>query len=88
MVSLTLGLTAAALATVSSAIATGGDFNVLSFNVAGLPAILNGNEVPGDSTFSPNDKSFLFWEKKELGAGLLAFAHLLFLLKHTLDLTC
>lgn len=28
--------------------ATSGDFNVLSMNVAGLPAILNDNEVPGD----------------------------------------
>jgi hypothetical protein len=28
--------------------ATGGSFNVLSMNVAGLPAILNGNDVPGD----------------------------------------
>ncbi|KAI2611640.1 mannose-binding lectin [Hypoxylon fragiforme] len=30
--------------------ATSGDFNVLTMNVAGLPAILNGNEVPGDKT--------------------------------------
>jgi endonuclease/exonuclease/phosphatase family metal-dependent hydrolase len=29
---------------------TTGTFNVLSFNVAGLPAILNGNDVPGDKT--------------------------------------
>ncbi|ORY64314.1 endonuclease/Exonuclease/phosphatase [Pseudomassariella vexata] len=28
--------------------ATSGDFNVLSMNVAGLPAILQSNEVPGD----------------------------------------
>jgi hypothetical protein len=28
--------------------ATSGNFNVLSMNVAGLPAILNGNDVPGD----------------------------------------
>ncbi|KAF2741036.1 mannose-binding lectin [Polyplosphaeria fusca] len=27
-----------------------GTFNILSFNVAGLPAILNGNDVPGDKT--------------------------------------
>jgi hypothetical protein len=27
---------------------TAGKFNVITFNVAGLPAILNGNEVPGD----------------------------------------
>ncbi|KAI1635664.1 endonuclease/Exonuclease/phosphatase [Biscogniauxia mediterranea] len=30
--------------------ATSGDFNVLTMNVAGLPAILNGNDVPGDKT--------------------------------------
>ncbi|GFF73519.1 hypothetical protein CNMCM6936_002954 [Aspergillus lentulus] len=30
--------------------ATAGEFNILSFNVAGLPPILNGNEVPGDKT--------------------------------------
>lgn len=30
--------------------ATTGHFNVLSFNVAGLPEILNGNDVPGDKT--------------------------------------
>lgn len=28
--------------------ATSGDFNILSFNVAGLPSILNDNDVPGD----------------------------------------
>ena len=30
--------------------ATSGTFNILSFNVAGLPEILNSNEVPGDKT--------------------------------------
>ena len=30
--------------------ATTGQFNVLSFNVAGLPEILNGNDVPRDKT--------------------------------------
>lgn len=46
MLSSFLGL----LATASSvaAAATSGDFNVLAFNVAGLPAILNDNAVPGD----------------------------------------
>ncbi|KAI0555943.1 endonuclease/Exonuclease/phosphatase [Xylaria curta] len=29
---------------------TGGAFNVLSMNVAGLPAFLNGNDVPGEKT--------------------------------------
>lgn len=38
----------AGFASTSVAAATSGDFNILSFNVAGLPAILNGNEVPGD----------------------------------------
>jgi hypothetical protein len=60
MVSLTLGLTAAALASVSSAIAIGGDFNILSFNVAGLPAILNGNEVPGDKATNAGTIGTLF----------------------------
>lgn len=27
-----------------------GTFNTLTFNVAGLPAVLNGNDVPGDKT--------------------------------------
>ncbi|KAI0884909.1 mannose-binding lectin [Annulohypoxylon maeteangense] len=30
--------------------ATSGEFSILSMNVAGLPEILNGNEVPGDKT--------------------------------------
>jgi hypothetical protein len=30
--------------------ALSGQFNILSFNVAGLPAILNSNDVPGDKT--------------------------------------
>ncbi|KAI0472940.1 endonuclease/Exonuclease/phosphatase [Xylariaceae sp. FL0804] len=30
--------------------ATSGEFNILSMNVAGLPAILNSNDVPGDKT--------------------------------------
>lgn len=30
--------------------ATSGTFNVLSFNVAGLPEVINGNDVPGDKT--------------------------------------
>jgi hypothetical protein len=29
---------------------TSGTFNTLTFNVAGLPALLNGNDVPGDKT--------------------------------------
>lgn len=27
---------------------TSGSFNTITFNVAGLPPILNGNEIPGD----------------------------------------
>jgi hypothetical protein len=40
----------ASLPTVLSAPVASGTFNALSFNVAGLPAILNGNDVPGDKT--------------------------------------
>ncbi|KAF2675616.1 hypothetical protein K458DRAFT_437857 [Lentithecium fluviatile CBS 122367] len=40
----------ALLPTALSAAATSGSFNALSFNVAGLPAILNNNDVPGDKT--------------------------------------
>jgi hypothetical protein len=29
---------------------TAGTFNTITFNVAGLPDILNGNEIPGDKT--------------------------------------
>ncbi|KAF2199331.1 mannose-binding lectin [Delitschia confertaspora ATCC 74209] len=38
------------LAPLISAAPTSGRFNILSFNVAGLPAILNSNGVPGDKT--------------------------------------
>jgi hypothetical protein len=39
------------LSAISSAVAqTTGSFNVATFNVAGLPPILNGNEIPGDKT--------------------------------------
>ena len=48
MASLFLSLAAASLASSVSAAATSGDFNILSFNVAGLPSILNDNDVPGD----------------------------------------
>ncbi|KAL2069528.1 hypothetical protein VTL71DRAFT_14207 [Oculimacula yallundae] len=52
MARLTFSLAAAAASLVSSvsAAATSGDFNVLTMNVAGLPAIFNGNEIPGDKT--------------------------------------
>src|SRR3954463_929398 len=52
MARLAFSLAAAAASLVSSvsAAATSGDFNVLTMNVAGLPAIFNGNDVPGDKT--------------------------------------
>lgn len=34
----------------STLAATTGSFNILSFNVAGLPEIFNSNDVPGDKT--------------------------------------
>ncbi|KAL4791392.1 Endonuclease/exonuclease/phosphatase [Aspergillus venezuelensis] len=34
----------------STLAAKSGTFNILSFNVAGLPEIINGNDVPGDKT--------------------------------------
>lgn len=60
MVSSYLSLVAATLASTVSAIATSGDFNVLAFNVAGLPAILNGNEVPGDKATNAGTIGTLF----------------------------
>lgn len=46
--SLLFGLAAATLASTSTAAATSGDFNILTMNVAGLPAILQSNDVSGD----------------------------------------
>ena len=43
-----LAAVAAALTSSATAAATSGDFNILSFNVAGLHAILNSNDVPSD----------------------------------------
>jgi hypothetical protein len=45
-------LTGAAILCLSERIlaASSGTFNVLTFNVAGLPAILQNNDVPGDKT--------------------------------------
>ncbi|KAF2036328.1 endonuclease/exonuclease/phosphatase family protein-like protein [Setomelanomma holmii] len=45
-----IGLIAILLWIASVLAQTSGTFNVLSFNVAGLPPILNSNEVPGDKT--------------------------------------
>ncbi|KAL3422222.1 endonuclease/Exonuclease/phosphatase [Phlyctema vagabunda] len=50
MKSALFNLAAAALVSSTSAAATAGDFTVLTMNVAGLPAILQGNDVPGDKT--------------------------------------
>lgn len=43
----TLAVAATAFLSTSAA-PTRGDFDILSINVAGLPALLNGNDVPGD----------------------------------------
>ena len=45
-----LAAPAGAMALFASSVlaATSGEFNILSMNVAGLPEILNSNEVPGD----------------------------------------
>jgi hypothetical protein len=40
--------TAALLLPTGGSAASSGSFNVLSMNVAGLPGIINGNDVPGD----------------------------------------
>ncbi|KAK2787736.1 hypothetical protein FQN53_004759 [Emmonsiellopsis sp. PD_33] len=45
--------------------ASTGQFNVLSFNVAGLPAILNPNEVPGDKDVNAGT----------IGSRLAAYGH-------------
>jgi hypothetical protein len=55
-------LSLAALATSVTAAATSGDFNVLSFNVAGLPSILNDNSVPGDKATNAGTIGTLFAE--------------------------
>ncbi len=40
--------------------ATTGTFNVLTMNVAGLPAIFNGNDVPGDKATNAGTIGTLF----------------------------
>ena len=57
-----LAAAAASLASSASAIATEGDFNILSFNVAGLLAILNDNDVPGDKATNAGTIGTLFAE--------------------------
>lgn len=41
---------------------TTGQFNILSFNVAGLPEIFNDNEVPGDKTTNARTIGSMFAE--------------------------
>ena len=53
-------LLAASAASLAASQATSGDFNVLSFNVAGLPAILNSNDVPGDKATNAGTIGTLF----------------------------
>lgn len=60
MKSLILRALAAVAAVVSLAKADGGDFSVLTMNVAGLPAILNSNEVPGDKATNAGNIGKLF----------------------------
>lgn len=55
-----IAATALAVATSASAAATSGDYNILTFNVAGLPAIFNGNEVPGDKATNAKTIGSLF----------------------------
>ncbi|KAH8810027.1 endonuclease exonuclease phosphatase family protein [Hyaloscypha sp. PMI_1271] len=55
-----LAAVAATLSSSVSAAATSGDFNILSFNVAGLPAILNDNAVPGDKATNAGTIGSLF----------------------------
>jgi hypothetical protein len=55
-----LAAVAATFTSSVSAAATSGDFNILSFNVAGLPAILNDNAVPGDKATNAGTIGSLF----------------------------
>lgn len=48
IINLVVSTGALALTVGNALAATSGEFSVLSMNVAGLPAFLNGNEVPGD----------------------------------------
>ncbi|KAI1102032.1 endonuclease exonuclease phosphatase family protein [Jackrogersella minutella] len=59
-----LAISAGALALSASGAlaATSGEFNVLSMNVAGLPEILNGNEVPGDKATNSGSMGAKFAE--------------------------
>lgn len=50
MISATSSLGLLGLVPVALSAATTGTFDAMTFNVAGLPAFLNGNDVPGDKT--------------------------------------
>lgn len=50
MISATSSVGLLSLVPVALSAATKGTFDAMTFNVAGLPAILNGNDVPGDKT--------------------------------------
>ena len=60
MSSLLLNLAVASLVASFTAAASNGDFNILSFNVAGLPSILNDNDVPGDKATNAGTIGTLF----------------------------
>lgn len=59
MQSFVLSLAAASLASTALA-ATSGTFDILTMNVAGLPAILQSNDVPGDKTTNAGTIGTLF----------------------------
>ncbi|KAK8039038.1 hypothetical protein PG993_007449 [Apiospora rasikravindrae] len=58
----TISNLAASAALAGSALAASGDFNVLTMNVAGLPEILQGNDVPGDKTVNSKTMGTKFSE--------------------------
>ncbi|TVY12809.1 Sphingomyelinase, partial [Lachnellula arida] len=60
MASLLLSLAVASLMTSFAAAVSNGDFNILSFNVAGLPSILNDNAVPGNKATNAGTIGTLF----------------------------
>lgn len=60
MASLLLSLAVASLVPSFAAAVSDGDFNILSFNVAGLPSILNDNSVPGDKATNAGTIGTLF----------------------------
>lgn len=59
-VTLKIAALAASLFSSASAAATSGDFNILTMNVAGIPAILQSNDVPGDKTTNARTIGTLF----------------------------